>query len=98
MRELSCLRCRTDMEFIRREKIQLGQTGWLLGDLSNLLSGAMEVDIYSCPGCGKIEFFQMEDDTAPAEDTIAQVRCPRCGRLHDMDYPKCPSCGHNYHA
>ena len=96
MRELKCLRCHAEMEFIRREKIQLGQTGWILGDLPNLLSGSMELDIYSCPGCGKVEFFQAEDSIV-AEDTIAQVRCPRCGKLHDMDYPKCPFCKHNYY-
>ena len=53
MRDLSCLRCGEKMTFIQREKIQLGQTGWILGDLPNLAAGSMEVDIYSCPACGK---------------------------------------------
>ena len=30
------------------------------------------------------------------EDRIAQVKCPKCGTIHDMDYPKCPYCGHDY--
>jgi DNA-binding ferritin-like protein (Dps family) len=25
--------------------------------------------------------------------TIEQVDCPSCGHRHDIDYPKCPSCG-----
>ena len=29
------------MRYIKREKLQLGQTGWVLGDLPNLFAGAM---------------------------------------------------------
>jgi len=54
---IDCLRCGKKMNHIRTEKIQLGQTGWILGDLPNLLAGAMEVEIYSCPKCRKLEFF-----------------------------------------
>ena len=52
--QLNCLRCGTGMQFIRREKFQLGQTGWVLGDLPNLFAGAMEIEIYVCPGCGAV--------------------------------------------
>lgn len=48
---IDCLRCGKKMNHIRTEKIQLGQTGRILGDLPNLLAGAMEVEIYSCPKC-----------------------------------------------
>jgi len=92
MRHLTCLRCQSPMSHLRDEKLQLGQTGWILGDLPNLWAGAMEVSIYMCPGCGKIEFFRCEDESDEGADRIAQVRCPRCGKLHDMDYPKCPFC------
>ncbi len=94
MRKLECLRCSGPMGFVKSEKIQLGQTGWLLGDLPNLVSGALEVDIYSCPQCGKIEFFQSEGRTA--EDAVSQVKCPKCGKKHDFDYPKCPFCKFQY--
>ena len=60
--QLNCLRCGTGMQFIRREKFQLGQTGWMLGDLPNLFAGAMEIEIYVCPKCGKLEFFQPGSD------------------------------------
>ena len=56
-RDMDCLRCNQKMKYMMTEKLQLGQTGWILGDLSNLFAGALEVDFYSCPGCGKIEFF-----------------------------------------
>ena len=55
MKKLNCLRCQNEMRYIKREKLQLGKTGWILGDLPNLIAGAMEVDVYTCTGCGKIE-------------------------------------------
>lgn len=30
------------------------------------------------------------------EDKIWQRTCPKCGKSHDIDYPKCPSCKFNY--
>jgi hypothetical protein len=27
------------------------------------------------------------------EDKIMQITCPKCGDVHDIDYPKCPKCG-----
>ena len=56
-KNIVCLRCDIEMNHIRREKLQLGQTGWILGDIPILLAGAMEVDIYSCPKCRKLEFY-----------------------------------------
>ncbi len=46
------------MEDLGCEEIQLGHYGFFSGHLSNLFSGAMEVRIYCCPSCGKLEFFQ----------------------------------------
>ena len=80
------------MNHIRTEKLQFGQTGWILGDLPNLLAGSMEVDIYSCPKCKKVEFF-LADET---EEGMPQKQCPNCGKMHDFDYPKCPFCKFDY--
>lgn len=30
------------------------------------------------------------------EDKICQRTCPKCGKSHDIDYPKCPYCKFNY--
>jgi len=97
---LRCVRCNEPMEFIMQEKLQLGQTGWILGDLPNLFAGALLVDIYCCKGCGKLEFFR--SDIAEAEesyggDRIAKRACPKCSAVHDIDYPKCPFCGFDYY-
>lgn len=96
MERLKCLRCGGAMEAVKREYLQLGRTGWISGSLSNLLAGGLDVVIWACPGCGKLEFFSAEElEPAPElqEGGIAQVKCPRCGREHDLDDPKCPFCG-----
>ncbi|MDR1692132.1 MAG: hypothetical protein LBR72_02130 [Oscillospiraceae bacterium] len=91
-----CLRCGGEVSSIGVRKIQLGQTGWILGDLPNLVAGALDVEIGVCQACGKMEFYQFHSDET--EEGIAQIKCPRCGKSHDMDYPKCPFCKYNYLA
>ena len=27
-----------------------------------------------------------------SEDDLPQVKCKKCGKVYDMDYPKCPYC------
>jgi len=90
-RDLKCLRCQARMHFVERETFQLGQAGWILGDLPHLIKGGMELDIYACPDCGKVEFFQSAGD-----EQLPQVKCPVCGKLHDFDYGKCPFCKYEY--
>jgi hypothetical protein len=79
MEDLFCLRCKTEMDHLGTEQIQLGQTGWILGDLPNLLAGAMELSIYGCPHCGKIEFFQPHPQAS--ENTGSQEEFPGLKRL-----------------
>ena len=45
MAQFDCLRCGTAMCFVGQEKLQLGQTSWLLGDWPNLVAGALKVSI-----------------------------------------------------
>ena len=95
MKEHNCLRCSVPMRFLSRERIQLGKTGWVLGDLPNLLAGALDVEMYVCPSCLKLEFFTTED--GKGEDGLPQKICPACGAEHDFDYPKCPICKYDYY-
>ena len=94
-KRIKCLRCGRPMEQLRREHLQMGKTGWILGGLDNLLSGGLDVDILACPGCGKLEFFRGGWSGAKdlEEGGIAQVKCHGCGRSYEMDSPKCPFCG-----
>ena len=94
MDNMKCLRCGEDMQYLSREKLQLGKTGWVLGDLPNLLSGALDVQILVCPKCRKLEFFLAENETL--DDETPKKTCPDCGTVHDFDYPKCPKCKHEY--
>ncbi len=34
------------------------------------------------------------DQDEQEQDTIAKIKCPACGQNYEMDYPKCPFCGH----
>ena len=87
-----CANCGGAMRYMGDEKIQLGQVGLVLGHLSNLWHGALYVEIWECPECGKLDFYRGE---GPAEEEghIAQTVCPSCGTEHDLDDPKCPFCG-----
>lgn len=89
---LKCFRCGRPMDYIMTEDIQLGKHGFLLGDFTHLLAGGLEVAIYACTGCGKIELFRAN---GPKEE-LPQRKCPECGKEHDFDYPKCPFCKHRY--
>ncbi len=97
----NCSACGGPLKYAGREKLQLGKTGWFLGDLPNLLAGALQVHIYYCPGCGKIEFYANEDDRAEGGffesdepiDRMPQIACPYCGAMHELDDSRCPYCG-----
>ena len=92
-RSRHCAACGIKLEFLKREHIQLGKTGFLLGDWPNLLAGALDAEIWVCPGCGKLDFYLARPEEEMGTCGIAKVRCSACGVEYDMDYPKCPNCG-----
>lgn len=89
------------MDFKRQEKIQLGQTGFFLGDLPNLVAGSLEVEIWCCPHCGKIELYlpnfaeelctepEFESQELPPEELQNVVKVSMSG----VPQIQCPSCG-----
>ena len=89
-----CANCGVELQFLKRENIQLGKTGLLLGDWPNLLAGAQDLEFWVCPNCRKLDFYVPETQAMPGEEgTMAQTACPVCGTRHDLDDPKCPRCG-----
>lgn len=40
--------------------------------------------------------FKKLSDVGSPYVQIAQRVCPECGEKHDVDYPRCPYCGHRY--
>ena len=91
--ELTCLRCGGRMAHAFTENIQLGKTSVLFGGWPNLLAGAVRTEVYCCEDCGRLEFFAAD---RPTSGDIPQVVCPKCGKSHDFDYPRCPFCKHEY--
>ena len=97
MPDNKCLRCLGTMHNIGIEKVQLGQTGLLLGMRHNIVAGSLEVEIHICSECGKVEFYSTSSlchEDIPED--IPQKTCPECGSVHDFDFPKCPNCKHEY--
>ncbi|MBR5535703.1 MAG: hypothetical protein IKU60_03550 [Clostridia bacterium] len=90
MSEIKCLRCDKKLEYLMTEDIQMGKHSFIFGDLPHLFAGGLTVSVYRCPICGKLEFFSNNE----AEEKLPQVKCPKCGKEHDFDYPKCPHCNY----
>lgn len=103
MRNMKCLRCGVEMQFYKRENVQLGRTGTILGDWSNILAGALDVEIFYCSRCGKVEFFmpgiQMDDYVAQEseEDLPPEANAGIVGVSMDgVPQVRCPSCGQHH--
>ena len=94
MEHKRCGNCGGEMQFLKRENVQLGKYGFLFGEWSHLFAGAQDLEFWVCPQCRKLDFYIPEDGFAEDEgDGMAQITCPVCGAEHDMDDPKCPCCG-----
>ena len=98
MKRLNCLRCGASMEYLGEENLQLGKTGWLLGDLPNLFAGALRVKFFRCPHCGKLELFSgaMDPSDCVREREVPRKTCPVCTAELDADCPCCPICGFRF--
>jgi len=47
-------------------------------------------------GIAEARGFRPPENAADDGPVIMQMVCPDCGIQHDMDCPRCPSCGHKY--
>ena len=54
-----CLRCGAPLEAVGVEKFRVGGTsgGWklLVGELAELGEGMLEMEVFACPNCRKVE-------------------------------------------
>lgn len=96
-RELKCLRCGTEMKFREKTYLGLSDTGF-----GNWGQGFLLVEIYACPGCGKLEFFRPgigvpkeESGEAPAYDGPDPSGFYTPGVARDI---KCYQCGRMHPA
>ena len=105
MKQLKCLRCGGAMKFGMQQKFQLGKTGFLLGDWPNLLAGALELEVWFCPECGKAEFF-VPGSTKRTAEPVENVEFDFVGSMVNegldavgedgMPLKKCPTCGREH--
>ena len=95
-----CLRCSGTMKSIGTQEIQLGRASFIFGALGNLAAGSLEVDIYVCSGCGRVEFYAAPEVIPAIDGTYEHdpdtVMCPRCEEIHDIGLTSCPKCGYNH--
>ena len=89
----TCASCGNELRFLKREDSQLGKTSFLLGDWPNLFAGALDVEMWGCPKCGKLNLYLARPEEELGGGGIAKIRCQACGAEYDLDYPKCPCCG-----
>lgn len=54
----------------------------------SLLMEDIEMDVYACPDCGKLEFYR---PAAASPEPEELVTCPACGAQHSK-YINCPNC------
>ena len=102
MRTRQCLRCDGRMQFGLQQKFQLGQAGLILGAWPNLLAGALELEVWFCPDCGKVEFFvpgsSDRTEEAPQRgefDFVSSMVNEGIDAVSADGMPqrKCPTCG-----
>ncbi len=91
---MECLRCGKSMLHVSTEKLQLRKTRVPLSTLPSIVGGEMELNVYVCPVCGKVELFHPKEPTLV--DMVPQEKCPRCGTGHDFEQTRCPHCGFSY--
>ena len=66
------------MAFLMREKFQKGDMGVWVGNLNFTMQGGFEMEVYSCPRCGKLEFYlpdvPPEEFEVPEDIAVPQFR------------------------
>ena len=109
MRNIKCLRCGASMKFGMQQKFQMGEASFLLGDWSHWLNGALELEVWFCPECGKVEFFvpgstqnlpvkQSEPVQAEEFDYVGSMVNEGIDAVSKDGMPqkKCPTCGREH--
>ena len=105
MRKLKCLRCGADLRFGMQQKFQMGEAGFLTGDWPHILAGALELEVWFCPDCGKVEFFTpgsrrraAKQEEGESFDFVEAMVNESIDSIGDDGMPqkKCPTCGREH--
>jgi DNA-directed RNA polymerase subunit RPC12/RpoP len=82
MKKIDCLRCGVPMKFLMRESFQKGECGAWVGNLNFSFRGGYEMEVYRCPKCGKLEFFE------PDWQAEESAECPEIMEGTQIDYDR----------
>ena len=82
---LTCLRCGSEMVRLGVQTFQLGRETLFFD--SHLFEGGLELEIFGCPSCGKVEFFSEK-----VQEWTAEYECPICHAKYPRDAERCPKC------
>lgn len=56
-KKIDCLRCKVPMVFSGNYRFHEGTRLGVFGDLMEIFENRESFDLFSCPDCGKVEFF-----------------------------------------
>ena len=66
---MTCSACNTPMESLGQVPVRVGGTsgGWhlLLGELADVTESVLPLDVYRCPRCKRVEFFDLDLSLPP---------------------------------
>ena len=105
MRTVKCLRCGAAMKFAMQQKFQMGEANFLMGDWPHWRAGALELEVWFCPDCGKAEFFVPGSRNRPTEpeegesfDFVGAMVNESIDSVsvEGMPQKKCPTCGREH--
>ena len=88
-----CGTCGWKMFCLGNQQLQLGPGGFRLGNLSTPSASPLDVEVWECPACGKIDFYRKGSSENRTEGLVPQIICCKCGTRHDLNAPECPACG-----
>ena len=102
MLNLNCLRCDIPMQYVTRESFQKGDCGAWVGNLNFSFRGGYEMEVYRCPKCGKLEFFQPDwEDKTGEEDSSEDFTMYETGEITRVNRDgipqvRCRCCGQEH--
>jgi hypothetical protein len=103
MNDIKCLRCDVPMEFLMRESFQKGACGAWVGNLNFNFRGGYEMEVYRCPRCGKLEFFEpdWQDKTEETDEFSQDVSPLEAGQITRVNMDgipqvRCRCCGQEH--
>jgi len=76
---ISCLRCSTGLNPVRKKRLQGGSDTGFLGAIGDLFVKHEEFSVYTCPRCGHVEFFvagvgeETRTQPAPSREPVRSV-------------------------